>query len=55
MDYQQPESVQIFNMDDLPSTEGDNSHYIEITISEQREFYFFQFSFIIITILKILL
>ena len=44
MDYQQPDSVQIFNMDDLPSTEGDIPHYIEITISEQREFHFFHFS-----------
>ena len=44
MDYQQPDSVQIFNINDLLSSEGDIPHYIEITISEQREFHFFHFS-----------
>ena len=44
MDYQQSDSIQIFNTDDLPTTEEDIPHCIEINISEQREFHFFQFS-----------
>ena len=55
MDFQQPDSVQIFNTDDIPITEGDKPHCIEITISEQREFHFFISKFIILTILKMLL
>ena len=44
MDYQQSDSIQIFNTDDLPTTEGNIPHCIELIISEQREFHFFHFS-----------